>query len=172
MGSTATAKGGPGEAQHKGCPLMRQLAPVKRPDKNKREGRGSTDGGEEVWPFSLSTLLLICIETCAWGWGPLAADSTGTGEKRAWVCHNRAGRRWWRQEGSSEHLPGSESHDSRSHSKSDVNAVTWLVLYFYHWIEAFYSSGSSFVHSVNIALQRLLLISKSALQTVKQFKTR
>lgn len=43
---------------------MRQLAPVKRPDKNKREGRGSTDGGEEVWPFSLSTLLLICIETC------------------------------------------------------------------------------------------------------------
>lgn len=64
LGSTATAKGGPGEAQHKGCSLMRQLAPVKRPDKNKGEGRGSTDGGEEVWPFSLSTLLLISIETC------------------------------------------------------------------------------------------------------------
>lgn len=66
LGSTATAKRDPGEAQHKGCSLMRQLAPVKRPDKNKRNGRGSTDGGEEVWPFSLSTLLIICIENCTY----------------------------------------------------------------------------------------------------------
>lgn len=40
--------GRPGEAQHKGCSLMRQLAPVKGPDENKRGGRGGTDGGERL----------------------------------------------------------------------------------------------------------------------------
>lgn len=54
LGSTATAKGlggggrCPGEVQHKGCSLPRQLAPVKGPDENKRVGRRSTDGGRRL----------------------------------------------------------------------------------------------------------------------------
>ena len=45
---------------------VRQLAPVKRPSENKREGEGRTDGGEEIWPLSLPPRLLICIENCTY----------------------------------------------------------------------------------------------------------
>lgn len=40
LGLTATLRVGTGEAQPRGCSLMRQLAPVKRPNENKRGGEG------------------------------------------------------------------------------------------------------------------------------------
>lgn len=59
-------------------------------------------------------------------WGPQAAESPGTGDKRVWGSHNRAGRRCWLQACDSEHLPlrATESHGRRGPSKGDVDPAT------------------------------------------------
>ena len=121
-------------------------------------------------PFSPPTLLLTCIETClqlAWGWGLQAADSIGTGDRRARGCHMERG-----GGGGSESVTQSMSCSTMAQKATlgrpqQGHVGPAALSFIFTEGHKVFAPLVLFLCSGIIALKRRLLVSKSASRTVK-----